>query len=319
MVNIAAIDVGSNAMRMAVGEVDETGQVQAIENIRLPVRLGRDVFSQGVLEEKTIQQTEEAFLRFKRMAKQFNVRQLRAVATSAAREAQNNDLLLDRVFRTSGIEIEIINGEEEARLIHLAVAHKLDLGNKHTLLIDIGGGSIEVTLSTGQSIIATDSYNMGTVRLLERLNGDHKPKQAFENLVHDYTKAVRYRIERDLGEKKVQICVGTGGNVEEIGRLRQRLFKAESNRCVTLEQLEKLIERLDRMTYEERIHNLKLRPDRADVILPASIVLHLIASQAGVKHIAIPNVGLKDGILLGIAEDLSKDLYRRPEERIPQE
>ncbi len=319
MVNISAIDVGSNAMRMVIGEVEEAGQVRTVENIRLPVRLGQDVFSEGYLKEKTVRQTEEAFLRFKYMAESFHVQHLRAVATSAAREAGNSDLLLDRVSRASGIEIDIISGEEEARLIHLAVTHKLALKDRRTLLIDIGGGSIEVTLSTGQSIISTDSYNMGTVRLLEILNGDHKAGHTFGDLVREYVQAARERIERDLGEEKVQICVGTGGNVEELGRLRQRLFKAESNRCITLEELGKLITRFDEMTYKERIHKLKLRPDRADVILPASIVLHWIAREAGVKKIAIPNVGLKDGILLDIAEDLSKQPDRRNEERIPQD
>ena len=299
-------------MRMVVGEIDKLCHVNAIENIRLPVRLGQDVFSKGHLEENTIRQTEEAFLRFKHVAKRFEVHHLRAVATSAAREARNNDLLLERVFRISGIEIEIINGEEEARLIHAAVAHALDLKNKRTLLIDIGGGSVEVTLSTGRSIISTDSYDMGTVRLLKKLNSESKHFSG--KLVRAYVEAARDRIERDLGDQKIQICAGTGGNVEEIGRLRQRLFKAESNRCVTLEELERLIERLDRMTYEERMHKLKLRPDRADVILPASIVLHLIASEAGVKRIAIPNVGLKDGILLDIAEELSENLHSRRSE-----
>src|SRR5215207_5011536 len=127
MLNISAIDVGSNAMRMVIGEVDETWQVHTIENIRLPVRLGQDVFRGGYLEEKTIQQTEEAFFRFKQMAENYKIHQLRAVATSAAREAANSDLLVDRVFQTSGIEIKIISGEEEARLIHLAVAHILNL------------------------------------------------------------------------------------------------------------------------------------------------------------------------------------------------
>ncbi|MGZ9225243.1 MAG: Ppx/GppA phosphatase family protein, partial [Anaerolineales bacterium] len=219
MLNISAIDVGSNAMRMVVGEVDEAWRVKTIENVRLPVRLGQDVFSKGYLEEKTIQQTEEAFLRFKHMAESFNIQHLRAVATSAAREAGNSDLLLDRVFRSSGIEIEIISGEEEARLIHSAVAHVLNLTKKRTLLIDIGGGSVEVTLSTGRNIISTDSYNMGTVRLLEKLNGKSNSKQPFGDLVREYTKAARYRIERDLGDEKIQICAGTGGNVEEIGRL----------------------------------------------------------------------------------------------------
>jgi len=306
MVKISAIDVGSNAMRMVVGEVDEKWQVNAIENIRLPVRLGGDVFSKGSLEKKTIQQAEEAFLRFNHVAKRYKVHRLRAVATSAAREASNGDLLIDRIYRTSGIVLEIISGEEEARLIHQAVINELKLKKKRTLLIDIGGGSVEVTVSNGRSIISTESYNMGTVRLLEKLDVKKKSKHPFGKLVSDYAEAARYRIERDLGRKKIQICAGTGGNVEEIGRLRQRMFKGESDRLVTLPELEKLIERLNDMSYTERMRKLKLRPDRADVILPASIVLHLVAKEAGVKQIAIPNVGLKDGILLDLAEEISK-------------
>jgi exopolyphosphatase/guanosine-5'-triphosphate,3'-diphosphate pyrophosphatase len=316
MLKIAAIDVGSNAMRMVVGEVDESWRVKTIENIRLPVRLGQDVFSKGYLEEKTLQQTEEAFLHFRHLADRFDVHRLRAVATSAAREAANRDLLIDRILRTSGIEIEIISGDEEARLIHAAVAHALDLDHKRTLLIDIGGGSIEVTISTGQNIISTDSYNLGTVRLLEKLNNKKNSKPTFGKMVREFAEAARYRIERDIGSERIQICAGTGGNVEEIGRLRQKLFKAESDHFVTLEELDKLIEHLNNMSYEDRIKKLKLRPDRADVILPASIVLHLIASEAGVKQIAIPNVGLKDGILLDIAEDLSKGLRTRRREQV---
>jgi exopolyphosphatase/guanosine-5'-triphosphate,3'-diphosphate pyrophosphatase len=268
MMRISAIDVGSNAMRMVIGEVDESRNVHVVENIRLPVRLGQDVFSKGYLEEKTIQQTEEAFLHFRHVADGFNVARMRAVATSAAREAANNDLLVDRILRATGIEIEIISGEDEARLIHAGVAHVLDLKNKRTLLIDIGGGSIEVTISSGQNIISTDSYNLGTVRLLETLNAQHQSKQLFGKLVREFVEAARYRIEQDIGEEKIQVCVGTGGNVEEIGHLRQKLFKAESDRFVTLNELAKLIERLNDLSVQERMNKLKLRPDRADVILP---------------------------------------------------
>src|SRR6185503_20983521 len=204
MINISAIDVGSNAMRMVIGAVDENWRVNPIENVRLPVRLGEDVFREGYLEEKTIQQTEEAFLHFRHMAESFNVRHLRAVATSAAREASNSDILLDRVFRTSGIEIDIISGEEEARLIHAAVMHVLDLEKKRTLLIDIGGGSIEVTISTGRNIISTDSFNMGTVRLLENLDDNHSSKRPFGNLVREYAEAARFRIDQGLGDQQIQ-------------------------------------------------------------------------------------------------------------------
>src|SRR5450759_3568144 len=169
MLNIAAIDVGSNALRMTVGEVDDSWAVKAIENIRIPVRLGQDVFTGGTLEETSMQHTEDAFRRFQRVAKYFDVSRLRAVATSAMREAGNSHLLVDRIFSVSGIQVDIIESDEEARLIHLAVADSLDIKNKRTLVMDIGGGSVEVTLSTGNNIVFTSSYNIGAVRLLKIL------------------------------------------------------------------------------------------------------------------------------------------------------
>jgi exopolyphosphatase/guanosine-5'-triphosphate,3'-diphosphate pyrophosphatase len=309
VLTIAAIDAGSNAIRMVVGQVAETWEVKAIENIRLPIRLGQDVFRNGFLEEKTIRQVEEAFFRFKHVAENYGVQELRAVATSAAREASNGNLLVERIAQTSGIELKLISGEDEARLVHQAVAQALNLKNKRTLLIDIGGGSIEVTTSNGQNIISTDSYTLGTVRLLEKLNATDTHQADFGKLVQKYAEVARYRIEKDIGGENIQICAGTGGNVEEIGRLRQKLFKGNSDRLVTLDELKELIKRLNSLSYKERIQKWKLRPDRADVILPACIVLYTIASKAGVKQIQIPNVGLKDGILVDIAAELA----RRPQ------
>lgn len=306
MAKIAAIDVGSNAMRMVVGEVDESWQVATLENVRLPVRLGQDVFSKGRLEQETIQQAETAFLRFKHVADRYGVQRMRAVATSAAREASNGDLLTDRILHACGIELEIISGEEEAGLIHQAVIHALNLKNKRIMLIDIGGGSVEITISTGQNIVSTESYNLGTVRLLEKLGTKSNTQRHFGKLLRGYAESARYRIEREIGDEKITACAGTGGNVEEIGRLRQKLFKADSDRFIMMDELEELIERLEDMSCDERVSKLKLRPDRADVILPASIVLHMIAGEAGVKKISIPNVGLKDGVLLDIAEEMSR-------------
>jgi exopolyphosphatase / guanosine-5'-triphosphate,3'-diphosphate pyrophosphatase len=314
MLKIAAIDVGSNAIRMVIGELDELWGVKAIENIRLPIRLGQDVFIKGRVEKERMQQTLDAFRRFQRVAKDFGVYRLRAIATSAMREASNADILTDRILRATGIEVNVIDGDEEARLIHMAVASALNIKNKRTLVIDIGGGSVEVTLSTGNSIIETDSYNMGTVRLLKKLDTKAGSKHSFSQLVREYAEAPRRRIDREIGDEKIQICAGTGGNVEEIGRLRQKLFKADSDSFIMLDELEAIIERLNHMSLDERIRKLKLRPDRADVILPACIVLHMIAKQAHVKQIAIPRVGLKDGILLDLAEELSRS--PRPQRRV---
>src|SRR4030095_2206070 len=154
MQKIAAVDAGSNAIRLIVGDVRNDGQVEPIENIRLPVRLGQDAFTTGVLREETMQQGVDAFLHFRRVTDEFGVIKIRAIATSALRETVNSHILLDRIQQTSAIEIEIINGEEEARLIHLAVENAIELDDKRAVLIDIGGGSVEVTISENKRIIS---------------------------------------------------------------------------------------------------------------------------------------------------------------------
>src|ERR1700690_2665717 len=308
---IAAIDVGSNAIRMVVGRFNESRTMEVLENIRLPVRLGTDAFGPGRLREVTIQQTVNAFHHFKRVASDLEVTKIRAIGTSAMREAANGDILIDRVLRATGISIEAISGEEEARLIHVAVSSVINLKGKHAVLIDIGGGSVEVTIAEDKKIISTESYNMGTVRLLEKLNGDSKSffsfgasKHPLSLLIREYAEAARQRIDREIGSAKVDVCAATGGNVEEMGRLRQKFLKRDSDKLITMGELQELIESLSGMTVKERIQKLKLRADRADVILPAAVVLQLIAHEAGVKQVAIPHVGLKDGLLLDMAADM---------------
>lgn len=309
MQRIAAIDAGTNALRLIVGEVKDNGRVEP-ENIRLPVRLGHDAFTTGFLREETIQQGVDAFLHFRRTADDYEVTKIRAIATSALRETANSHILLDRIHQSSGIEIDIISGEEEARLIHLAMGHAVDLSNKRVVAIDIGGGSVEVTISEDNHIISTESYNMGTVRLLKKLNGDGNhaaSKRPFSLLVREYAEAARRRIDREIGGEKIHLCIATGSNAEEMGNLCQRLFRKSSNNIITLGELQELIEKLSSMSVKDRIHKLKLKPDRADVILPAAIVLQLIATEARVKEIKIPNVGLKDGILIEMAKELARD------------
>jgi exopolyphosphatase/guanosine-5'-triphosphate,3'-diphosphate pyrophosphatase len=296
---------------MVIGNVSEDWEVEPIENIRLPVRLGKDVFASGLLEEKTIQRAVDAFLHFRRVAKEFGVVRTRAIATSAMREADNADILLDRIARTSGIEVEVISGADEARLIHLAIARRIKLDKKRAILIDIGGGSVEVTLSEDGNILSTESYNMGTVRLLEKLDGSSdlplhaiRGKHPLSLFVREYAESARRRIDREIGDAHIDLCVGTGGNVEDLGRLGQRLLKGSDAAAIAVRDLERLIEKISAMGIKERITKLRLRPDRADVILPAAIVLQIIAHEARVRRITIPGVGLKDGVLLEMAERL---------------
>src|SRR5689334_2698653 len=286
MQTISAIDVGSNAIRMVVGHVNsEQDQVTAIENIRIPVRLGQDVFSVGHIGEPTMQAALDAFLRFHKIADQFEVEHTRAVATSAMREAENSQILIDRIAQQTGIQVEIISGEEEARLVQLAVGKEINLDGKKAVLIDIGGGSIEVAILRGDKIIRTESYDIGTVRLLRSL--DDQAQRSFRVLLKEYTESVRRHIKRELGKLKLDLCVGTGGNLEEMGNLRKKIFKRDSNHLITVSELEELNEKLSNMTVSQRMKKFNLRPDRADVIVPATMALLMITHEANVKEIQI--------------------------------
>lgn len=315
MQTISAIDVGSNAIRMAVGRVSlDQNKMEVIENVRIPVRLGQDVFSKGYIGEPSMQAALDAFMRFNQMASAHEVKQIRAVATSAMREAENGHVLVKRIAERTGIPVEIISGEEEARLIHLAVGKVIDLQNKKAVLIDIGGGSIEVAISRGDKLLTTESYDMGTVRLLRKLDDDVPRK--FRVLLSEYTESVRRHIKREVGKLKLDVCVGTGGNIEEMGNLRRRLLKRDSGTMITVSELEDLDEKLSKMTVDRRIKKLNLRPDRADVIVPATMVLRMIAREARIKEIQIPGVGLKDGVLWEMARSTpGPDLPRHEQAR----
>ena len=300
MHTISAIDVGSNAIRMAVGRVNTTqDKVDVIENIRIPVRLGQDVFSKGHIGEPSMQAALDAFMRFHKIANEYEVKKIRAVATSAMREADNGYLLIERVLRRTGISVEIISGEEEARLVHLAVGKVISLADKKTVLIDIGGGSIEVAVSKGRKLLTVESYEMGTVRLLQNL--DARSVGDFRMLLNEYTESIRRHIKRELGKLNLDLCIGTGGNIEELGNLRQKLFKGATHDRITVNELEMLDKTICKMTVDQRIEKLNLKPDRADVIGPAIMVLRMIVREAHVKEIQIPGVGLKDGILWDMA------------------
>jgi exopolyphosphatase/guanosine-5'-triphosphate,3'-diphosphate pyrophosphatase len=158
-----------------------------------------------------------------------------------------------------------------------------------------------VILSDGENVLSTESYGMGTVRLLRKLETEDGARLPFNRLVREYVETARRHIEREIGGEKVDVCAGTGGNIEEMGKLRKRLFKHERDDIITAGELGRLVEKLSDLSYEERIKKLDLRPDRADVILPATVVLHMIVRETRVKEVLIPGVGLKDGLLLEMA------------------
>ena len=300
---IAAIDVGSNALRLAIASVDEHHRPRIIANYREPVRLGQDVFTKGSITAPTLERALTSFRKFRGLMREHRVGSFRAVATSALREARNRAAVVKRVRETTGIELNVIPGEEEARLVYLAVAGKIELKGRRALLIDIGGGSVEVVLAVDGRIVATDTFRMGAVRLLRELGDSADGARRFNKLVREYVDATRKRLHRDIGRQPIDLCVATGGNLEALGDLRRRRWRKPDN-LIKLEELGELIEEMQTMSVAERVHRFGLRPDRADVIVPAGIVLHRFLQWTGVKQVEIPRVGLKDGLLVDLIERL---------------
>ena len=300
---LAAIDVGSNAMRLVVASVDAGRAPAFLEVIREPVRLGEDVFTSGVMGEETIDTAVAAFERFRVALDRHGVRWTRAVATSAMREAMNRDLLVDRISQASGIDVEVIGAEEEARLIHLAVRTKVSLKNRVGLLVDIGGGSTEVAVATDEGILSATSFTMGSVRLLRTLGDYRNDERRVHQLIREYVDVAQQRIRREIGGRHIDVCVGTGGNVEVLGELRKAILGKDRDTTLSAGDLDRILKKLLAMTYAERVQELQLRPDRADVIVPAAIILRKFLQVSGVEDVEIPGVGLKDGLLLDMVEE----------------
>lgn len=304
MATLAAIDVGSNAIRLAIADVDASRKLDIVEMLREPVRLGQDVFTRGSFSEDTIDAAVGAFQRFRDAIALHRASRVRAVATSAVREALNRELFVDRVSAGAGIDLELISPEEEARLIHLAIAGRVGMKNKLALLIDIGGGSTEISIASGDTILSTESFRIGAVRLLRVLDEQKHGEKQFHILLDEYMEAVRKRIVQDIGSRTFDFAVGTGGNIETLADLRNAASGRNRDETLKTSEIDDLLKRLQALSYERRVEQFGLRPDRADVIIPAAHVLRTILRAARISDVIVPNVGLKDGVLLDMADEL---------------
>jgi len=304
---VAVIDTGSNAIRLHICGLDAAGKLKLVQYRREAVRLGQDAFTLGHLTEDTIQRTVAAFTTFKAIINRYPVHAIRATATSALRDAHNANELATRVLQSTGINIEIITGTEEARLIHTAIRHKIpDLDEMTALLIDIGGGSVEVMLADHGDIVVLKSFKMGTVRLLE-LFRNARDNQQFTSLLKEYTEAMQQKIQSEISGFTIDCCVGTGGNIECLGELGVVLLNNASAYSLSYGDVKKLGKFLSDLSFDERIEELQLRPDRADVIIPASQVLKSVLKLARPADLVIPDTGLADGILVELLHQHSLD------------
>ena len=299
---VGAIDVGSNAIRFLAVEFTDPGTFTTLRADRASVRLGHGAFVSGQLTADAMDAAIAALSGFKAQADGLGLHAIRAVATSAVRESRNGDLFVRRANEEAGLEIRVIAGSEEARLVHVAVRQRVPLGRTQWMLVDLGGGSVEVSLIDDHGILWTESHGMGSVRLLEELADTSEEPGRFRKLLEQYVStlrvpsAARYRAGRTM--------IATGGNIEAIAKLVGDGSGGAGPILVSVAELGPLIERLSTMSYQQRCRELGLRDDRADVILPAAMVYERIATLAGAHEVLVPGVGVREGIVLDLTDEL---------------
>lgn len=290
---LSAIDIGSNAIRQIIVEVKADGSWKVLKKHREAIRLGSDVFVDKLIHQNTQNKLIPAFKRMARFNKKFKVEKSLAFATSAFRDAKNKKPVLAAIFKQSRIKIKIISGKKEAELIRRAVQNNIVLNNEHCLLIDIGGGSVELTHLQKSKIFYSKSFKWGVVRTLEEARAQNKSPVS---IVNNKLKSA----QKQLPQGPFDLAIGTGGNLDALARLKLVYLKKGPNTFVTLEELNSLYTDFMKTKSALRAEKFKLKPDRVDVIGPAMHLTLNLMKKYQIAKIKIPGTGLKEGAILSL-------------------
>lgn len=304
---LGIVDMGSNAIRFQIADL--AGPATTIlESHRLPVRLGQQVFETGQIGEETMSAVLDGFRRFRATCDRLQVGSIRAIATSAMRDASNRDVLIDQLRRECGIEVEVISGTQEAYLLARAVASRIDLDQGRSLLVDVGGGSVEVVVVDKGQVVGADSYRLGALRLLQTLGSDEASGESFVDLLHKHLRSLERRIVDRFDGARIDRYAAVGGNVETLcdlvaGGNQKQLGGVDACSLAALRQQTLA---LAAVPVAARIDRFGLRPDRADTIVPAGLVYAFLGGLAGVDDVLVPRVGIKDGLMHELAQGHSQ-------------
>ncbi len=291
---LAAIDIGSNAARLLITKVVEgighPPEFNKIDLIRVPLRLGFDVFEQGVISDRKTNMIMETMKAYSHLLKVYDVNHLKACATSAMRDASNGGEIIEKVKAETGIEIEIISGDLEASIIYEThVAENMSTNNSY-LYIDVGGGSTEINLFAEGKLLFKHSFNIGTIRLLKNL--------VAEKTWDEMKETVKTKIK---GYKKI-IAIGTGGNINKIFSIS----KKKDGKPLELTLLRDYHKEFSGFSVKDRMRLYKFREDRADVIVPALLIFINVMRWADADEILVPKIGLVDGLIQHLYNELRK-------------
>ena len=294
-----AIDIGSNAVRLLIKcvEEDEQGKVffSKVLLLRVPLRLGFDVFAMGKISETKEKNMLRLMKVFHHLMKIYDVEDYRACATSAMRDAKNGKDIIKRIKKKTGIRIEIIDGQEEAKMIYNNHIECMEDRNGNYMYVDVGGGSTEINLLTNGELVWSVSYNIGTVRMLSNAVKEGTWQQMEEELM-----------KVTEGVAAINI-IGSGGNINKLFRLADK--KDKKLQRLPVSSLQTVYDVLKPLTPEERVEAFSLKQDRADVIVPAAEIFLKIAEVVHAEYIYVPVIGLSDGIIDNLyAKSLEKEM-----------
>ena len=282
---LAAIDIGSNAARLLINDVIEGPQGKPefikLSLVRVPLRLGFDVFEKGEISEDKIEMFIKTLQSYKLLLEVYGVKHFIAAATSAMRDATNAKHILSRIKKDTGLDIKVISGEEEANYIYESHFADTLAGNESYLYIDVGGGSTELTLFSDGKLVAKQSFNIGTIRLLKN--------QVTED---QWDEMKRFIKQKTSGYHHVT-AIGSGGNINKIFSLSKR----KEGRPLPLELLRNYYKEFSSISLSQRISLYQLREDRADVIVPALLIYINVMRWADADDIFVPKIGLADGLI----------------------
>ena len=309
----AAADIGSNALRFQLAEVEEPGSYRIIEQDREPIRLGHQVFQTGLLSDESVKSALQALQRFKKSADRYEVREFKAVATSALREASNGEAFITKA-KEAGVVLEVISGEEEARLISLGIMTGLRFDVPLGLFVDIGGGSLEVTLANQTNTFCLFSLPLGAVRLTERfIKTDPPAQKELKNLlrfVDDRMRAMAKRVKRE----KFTMAFGSGGTLTALADTDARLTgepRAGALAVLKRSRLKGLLDLLQSQTLPQRASLIAGDPKRADIITAGGLALLALLNHLELDYIFVSTRGLRDGLMV----DLLRNYYSDRETR----
>ena len=290
-VTYAAIDIGSNAVRLLIKQLESQDEplFSKVLLLRVPLRLGFDVFVSGKISEVKEKNMIRLMKAYKNLMKIYNVTAYRACATSAMRDASNGPDIIRSIEKKTGIKIEIIDGQEEARMIYNNHIENMKGRKGNFMYVDVGGGSTEINLLADGELVCSRSYNIGTVRILNEAVAESEWQ----------------RLRKDMGDLALSYpginLIGSGGNINKLVKLVRGRDSRYSR--MTAASLHDLYDRLKDMTVEQRMEEYALKPDRADVIVPAARIFLTISDITGATYIYVPVIGLADGIIDGLYKE----------------